>query len=85
MIRFWLLTRDGKELFYRLGTKLISVPVHLTVSAVAESPRLYSTFRRGVRFYVSRDGQRFLIALRVEEGPPGRLTIDTDWRAGLSN
>ena len=87
MIRFWLLTRDGQELFYRQGTKLMAVPVHLTASAVeAGQPRALFDVPSGVRFYVSRDGQRFLIALRVEEGPAwAPITIDTDWRAGLSN
>jgi hypothetical protein len=36
-------------------------------------------------FQVSRDGQRFLIALPVEGAAAASpLTVDTDWRAGIS-
>ena len=36
------------------------------------------------RFQVSRDGQRFLIAMPVEGAPASAsITVDTDWRAEL--
>ena len=39
-----------------------------------------------VRFQVSRDGQRFLVALPLEGATTAAapLTVDTDWRAGAS-
>jgi hypothetical protein len=78
--------RDGKELFYRQGTKLMAVPVHLTASSVeAGKPQGLFDVPPGTRFQVSRDGQRFLIALPVEGASVSApITIDTDWRAGLT-
>jgi hypothetical protein len=39
-----------------------------------------------MRFQVSRDGQRFLMAIPVESASASaRLTVDTDWLAGLGN
>jgi len=80
--------RDGKELFFRQGTKIMAAPIRLTETAV-ESGKPQELFQvsGGTRFQVSRDGQRFLIAVPAEGGaasaePP--LTVDTDWRAGVA-
>jgi eukaryotic-like serine/threonine-protein kinase len=76
--------RDGKELFYRQGTKLMAVPIRLTETSVESGkPEALFEVPAGTRFQVSRDGQRFLIALPVE-GASTPLTVDTDWRAGLA-
>lgn len=74
--------RDGKELFYLEGTKLMAVPIRLTETAVeAGKPQALFDVPH-TRFQVSRDGQRFLIAMRAESS--NTLTVDTDWRSGLA-
>jgi hypothetical protein len=76
--------RDGKELFYRQGTKIMAAPIRLTETSVESGkPEALFEVPSGTRFQVSRDGQRFLIALPVE-GASTPLTVDTDWRAGLA-
>jgi hypothetical protein len=77
--------RDGKELFYRKGTKIIAVPIRLTETAV-EIGKAQTLFDIGplIRYQVSRDGQRFLVALPSEGANASTsLTVDTDWRAAL--
>jgi Tol biopolymer transport system component len=74
--------RDGKELFYRQGTKIMAVPIRLTETSVENGePRALFDVPPGTRFQVSRDGQRFLIAVPADSS--AGLTVDTDWRAGL--
>jgi len=76
---------DGKELFYVEGTKMTAVPTRLTETTF-ESGKPQALFEVGNfnRFQVSRDGQRFLMALPVESSPGSApLTVDTDWRARL--
>ena len=77
---------DGKELFYRQGTKLMAVPIRLAEKSVEiGKPQALFDVPPSTRFQVSRDGQRFLIAMPEEGGEAGAppLTVDTDWRAGL--
>ncbi|HEY6342466.1 MAG TPA: hypothetical protein VIY49_13305, partial [Bryobacteraceae bacterium] len=75
--------RDGKELFYSQGTKIMAVPMRLTETSV-DSGKPQFLFDVGEsRFQVSRDGQRFLFALPVEgSAASAPLTVDTDWREG---
>ena len=77
--------RDGKELFYRQGAKLMSVPIRVTETTVESGkPQVLFEVSASARFQVSRDGQRFLIALPVEGASASTpLTVDTDWRSGL--
>ena len=76
--------RDGKELFYRQETKIMAVPVRLTESSVeAGRPQPLFDVPAGTRFQVSRDGQRFLVAVPAEASGPARIEIDTDWQAVL--
>jgi Tol biopolymer transport system component len=77
--------RDGKELFFRQGTKIMAAPIRLTKASVeAGKPQALFDVPADTRFQVSRDGQRFLIAMPVE-GATGAapLTVDTDWRVGV--
>jgi hypothetical protein len=82
--------RDGKELFYLQGTKIMAMPVRLTEASCefGKPQALFDVGDTGYangRFQVSRDGQRFLIALPVGTTSTSmRLTVDTDWRAGLT-
>ena len=74
--------RDGKELFYCQGPRIMAVPIRLKETSVENGePRALFDVPRGTRFQVSRDGQRFLIALPADSS--AGLTVDTDWRAGL--
>jgi eukaryotic-like serine/threonine-protein kinase len=77
--------RDGKELFFRQGTKIMAAPIRLTKTAVeAGKPQALFEVPVETRFQVSRDGQRFLIAMPVEGAAVAApLTVDTDWRAGV--
>jgi eukaryotic-like serine/threonine-protein kinase len=78
--------RDGKELFFTEGAKLMAAPIRLTETSVeGGKPQALFEVSADTRFQVSRDGQRFLIALRVEGAAAAApLTVDTDWRAGVS-
>jgi Tol biopolymer transport system component len=77
--------RDGKELFFRQGTKIMAAPIRLTKTSVeAGKPQALFEVPADTRFQVSRDGQRFLIAMPVEGAAAAApLTVDTDWRAGV--
>lgn len=75
---------DGAELFYRQGKDVMVVSVRITATDI-EIGKPLKLFSAPIvtRFMVSRDGQRFLIALPVESLPPSTpITVDTDWRAG---
>jgi eukaryotic-like serine/threonine-protein kinase len=75
--------RDGKELFYSQGTKIMAVPMHLTETSVENGKPQFLFDVGESRFQVSRDGQRFLFALPVEgSAATAPFTVDTDWRQG---
>jgi eukaryotic-like serine/threonine-protein kinase len=77
--------RDGRELFYREGTRLMAVSVTSGRDFAAGTPTmLFEGLRPGGAFSyaVALDG-RFLIS-RVVERTDAPLTIVTDWRAGIS-
>jgi hypothetical protein len=77
--------RDGKELFYRQGTKLMAVPIRLTETSVESGqPQVLFEGYPLARYQASRDGQRFLTVLPVEGAADRPLIIDTDWRAALA-
>jgi hypothetical protein len=64
----------------------MAAPIRLTETSVESGkPQALFEVLADTHFQVSRDGQRFLIALPVAgaaAAPP--LTVDTDWRAGAS-
>ena len=78
--------RDGKEVFFRQGRKLMVAPIRLTESAVESGkPQPLFEVPPDTRVQVSRDGQRFLIAFAIDQGAATEaLTMDTNWRAGLN-
>jgi Tol biopolymer transport system component len=78
--------RDGKELFFSQGAKMMAVPIRLSKTSVESGkPQALFELSAAARFQVSRDGLRFLIALPVEGAAAAApLTVDTDWRAGVS-
>jgi Tol biopolymer transport system component len=80
-------SRNGKELFYRNGNKLMVVEVSTTPQPVLSTPRLlfeqhYARSAITMPDYdVSPDGQRFLM-LKPEAGY-GRLNVVLNWQEEL--
>ena len=80
-----LWSRDGKELFYRTGSKWMVVPVTLAPDFKAGTPRLlfegpYAMV--GAQSYdVSPDGQRFVVLEPVEKAlaPATNLNVVLNW------
>ena len=75
--------RDGKELFYNSGGKLMAVDVKANGSSFEPGvPRLLFERSGGAGdFDVSADGQRFLIPVLVEESAPDPITVVLNWTA----
>jgi len=76
--------RDGKELFYRQGNKMMAVPIRLTATSVeASKPQVLFESNDDLRFEVSHDGQRFLLSFPIEgQTAFTPITVDTNWQAG---
>ena len=84
--------RDGKELFYlSADAKLMAVPVRIggTIEA-GPAEVLFQTHARqhiGVMdafsYDVTRDGQKFLINVKVEEPSPAPLSIVLNWTSEI--
>ena len=78
-------SRDGREIFYRNGEKMMAVSVVFGESFSAENPRLlfegrFVPTRRGDAGYdVSPDGQHFLMVKRVQESIPTQLNVILNW------
>jgi hypothetical protein len=73
--------RDGGELFYVEGGRLVAIPVTRPgVALEFGSPQTLFTFPRGWQgtFEPSPDGQRFLIARTVAEASP--ITVILNWK-----
>ena len=84
--------QDGKELFYvSADGKMMAVAVTTGVSFKAGSPvALFQTYRRQpvssqdvFSYDVSGDGQRFLIATKVDEANAAPLSILLNWASGM--
>jgi hypothetical protein len=80
--------QDGKELFYLSGEgKMMAVTVKTGASFEADSPvALFQTHRRQpvsaqdfFSYDVSGDGQRFLIATRVDEANAAPPSVFLNW------
>jgi len=78
---------DGRELFYRLGEKMMVVEVQSEPAFTSEGPQLvfevpYLTNQFGTSNYdISPDGQRFLMikAAEEEEGQQGQINVVQNW------
>jgi hypothetical protein len=78
--------RNGRELFYRNGDKMMAVDITTQPSITAGSPRLlfegrYEFSGNGDSGYdVSLDGQRFLMIQPVEpEQPATQINVVLNW------
>ena len=81
--------RNGKEIFYRSGDKMMAVEMSTTPDVALSTPRLLFeqryTFGAGItiaNFDVSRDGQRFLMV--KGESTAGRLNVVLNWFSDLT-
>ena len=79
--------RDGRELFYIAGRKLMAADVrtggavfHAGVPRVLFEASIDPRTNRRNRYVVSPDGQRFLIIAQAEEAGPTPLTVVLNWR-----
>jgi hypothetical protein len=78
-------SRDGKELFYRNGTKWMVVAVHLQPEFKPEAPRLLFegpyVMVGGQSYDVTADGQRFLLLepIERESAPVTHLNVVLNW------
>jgi Tol biopolymer transport system component len=81
-------SRDGRELFYRLGDKMMAVPVEIGGRFAAGKPvQLFEgRYRRwalaGVpigSYDVSPDAKRFLMAVSPPSQPPTRINVVVNW------
>jgi serine/threonine protein kinase len=77
--------RDGRELFYREGSRLMAVPVSAGPEFVAGTPAsLFEGLRTdGPLSYDAASDGRFLVS-RLVERAAAPLTIVTDWRVGVN-
>jgi Tol biopolymer transport system component len=76
--------QDGKELFYIANENLMAVDVKEVESNFEASvPRLLFAKAGVIGYDVSRDGQRFLIGVSVEETSPEPITVVLNWTADL--
>jgi len=83
---------DGKELFYMsTDGKIMAVPVSAGTSFEAGTPvALFQTHRRQplssqdlFSYDVSSDGQRFLIATKLDEPNPAPLSVLLNWASEM--
>ncbi len=84
--------KDGRELFYlSRDSKMMAAPVSMGASFESGSPvALFQTHRRQpissqdiFSYDVSADGQRFLIATKVDEGNTAPLSILLNWASAM--
>jgi hypothetical protein len=84
--------KDGKELFYlSRDSKMIAVPVSTGASFESGSPvALFQTHRRQpissqdiFSYDVSADGQKFLIATKVDESAVAPLSVLLNWTSSI--
>ncbi len=82
--------RDGRELFYRNGDKMMALAVTTQPTFSAATPRLLfegryePSFRGEANYDVSPDGQRFLMVKSMEQPTPTPLVVVLDWFTDLT-
>jgi DNA-binding winged helix-turn-helix (wHTH) protein/Tol biopolymer transport system component len=82
-------SRDGKELFYVAGNRLMAVDVKTDASVFQfGTPKALFEVRlevenRHTRYQVAANGQRFLVNVPLETYSPSPITVVTNWTAGL--
>ncbi|HWC65296.1 MAG TPA: protein kinase, partial [Thermoanaerobaculia bacterium] len=78
-------SRDGTEIFYDVGTRLMSVPVKTSPAYEAGTPQLLfeARFRadNGVQYDVSADGKKFLVDQDLTQAADAPITLVQNWLA----
>ena len=81
-----LWSRDGTEIFYDTGPKLMTVPVKTSGAFEAGTPQLLfeARFRadNGVQYDVTADGKKFLLDQDVTDSALAPITLVQNWLAG---
>jgi Tol biopolymer transport system component/predicted Ser/Thr protein kinase len=81
-----LWSRDGTEIFYDSGTKLIAVPVKTAPAFEAGTPQLLFEARirqdQGLQYDVSGDGKKILLDEDVTQAAETPITLVQNWLAG---
>lgn len=74
-------SRNGQELFYRDGDKLIAATLRTEPDFSAGSPQVLFVGSFETEYDVSPDGQRFVMIKRPERAavPPNQLVVVPDW------
>jgi hypothetical protein len=77
--------RDGRELFFAAGDRLMAVPVTLTQEFTAGAPSVLFDRRQAriIDFDVAQDGTSFLINSEVTGTGNTPLNVVVNWMAAL--
>ena len=67
--------RDGAELFYRSGAKMIAVPVRLKPEFASEKPQTLFEGDFDDEYDVSADGQKFVMVKRPPHSPRTQINV----------
>jgi serine/threonine protein kinase/Tol biopolymer transport system component len=83
-------SRNGRELFYREGAKMMAVGIEANRSLTAAKPRmLFAGYMRSVpgepQYDVSLDGGRFVMVKSETESAPTQLNVVLNWFEELRN
>lgn len=71
--------RDGRELFYRVGDRVMAVPIVVNGSTIkAGTAVTLFSMATGSEYTASPDGQRFLISQVTEQAAP--ITVLLNWK-----
>jgi Tol biopolymer transport system component len=80
-----LWSRDGTEIFFDVGTRVMSVPVRTSPTFEAGAPQLLfeAPIRgdSGVQFDAAADGKKFLVDADVTESAEAPITLVQNWLA----
>ena len=85
--------RDGRELYYRSGERMMAVQLEPGATPRPSEPKeLFKApivgagaFNRNPSYVVSADGQRFLAILAPAASASDAMTVVMNWQAGLKN
>jgi hypothetical protein len=77
--------RNGEELFYRIGDKMMTVDITIEPTFGAGTPRLLFEgqydyrFRPRANYDVTPDGQRFVMVKASEREEAGQINVVLNW------
>jgi len=74
---------DGRELFYREGTKVMAVAVHSGTAFEAALPQTLFDAPHASVYEAARDGQRFLMSVQVSDAEATPTTVVLNWTTEL--